>query len=201
MQRFDKLSDISDKKRPLRFKDVYSAITPTLLEFMYGASVLTVQAISASSMANFGMEESKFLALCFGVLFTGATISHIFFYIFQCKFRRAFIVTSYSFAVGLLCSAFYQNLIAILIGRFLIGFAAGIIVSYLPTYLCELSPTSFKPFFSALNVCGFASGILVFNLLYSFIVKYYFWSMISMAVLCFILPVFLYMCIVFKREN
>jgi len=189
--RLRKQTNVTDRVRRMSAREKYSGVTVAILEFFNALCVFIVQDVN--SLSRFGISSSVFLNLCFCLVFIGAFFSHVVFYLHPLPFRTAFTVTAWSYAAGL-CCFFTNSLILFLIGRFIVGLGTGIIASYLPSYLAEITPEANTLLFLGFPAIAFTSGVVVFNLGLMFIQGMSLYLPIALITSCALFPIFISLC-------
>lgn len=161
-------SGISDKKRPIRFREIYSATATVVLEILYGVCVLSLLAMPSEDIARYGLARSQFFYTCAGVLYLGSFTSHIAFHWLQPTFKLGFVLSANFFGIGLalplLQALTGPSLWLIYLARFIVGLGAGITAGYLPLYLGAIATESVKSYFELLPIAGYLLGILGYNI-------------------------------------
>lgn len=83
--------------------------------------------------------------------------------------RKVLVFTALTFIVGSLATAFSPNVIALIIGRIILGIAIGVGSFTAPLYLAEIAPKRIRGMLVSLNQLAITIGIV-----FSYLVNYYF---------------------------
>lgn len=189
------------RNEKVTFKLLFSGIVTTFLPLFYGIGLLSIQALDSSTLQSYKVPLETFFSRNFSILFFAAFISNILFFFCHLESRAAFIISSLSASFGFFLSTFVDSLLSMYVGRFFIGFSAGIIASYLPCYLSLISPIKTRGIFSSLYVIGLVGGLLVFNILLSYFREYYSRIMSLISLVALLHPILLYNCIPFGSKS
>lgn len=196
----EKIPTISRNEK-VTFKLVFSAIVTTVLPLLYGIGLLNIQALSPSILKSYNIPVEIFFSRNFSLLFFAAFLSNIIFFFYHIESRAAFIISSLSTSLGFFFSTLTEKLLFVYLGRFFIGFSAGIIASYLPCYLSLISPIKTRGIFSSLYVLGLVGGLLLFNACLNSFREEYSTMMTLLSFIALLHPILLYNCIPFGSKS
>ncbi|ELA41035.1 uncharacterized protein VICG_01917 [Vittaforma corneae ATCC 50505] len=180
---------------------LYTTLITVLLPFIYGIELLSIQALPTEISANFKKLSSRFDSNSFCIVFFAAFLSNIVVYNIRVDSRVTLSLSALSFSFSALFCYCTEYLYLFYLGRFLIGFAAGIIASTMPCYLSLISPINVRGMFSSLYGIGLVGGLLFINATFSFFTEHYHSIMLGIAGVFFVFPVLLSFSVPFNNSS
>lgn len=180
---------------------LYTTFLTVLLPFIYGVELLSVQALPKAAYENFKKQSSRFDSNSFCIVFFAAFLSNIVLYNARIEGKQALSFGALFFSLSALSCYFTEYLYLFYLGRFLVGFAAGIIASTLPCYISLISPLNARGILSSLYGIGLTGGLLFINATFSFFTEHYHSIMLGIAGVFFIFPALLSFSVPFNSPS